>query len=347
MENNRAPQPATEQRKTDHIQIVLSEEDTQYAAAGITTGLEYFHLVHSALPDLDMNEIDMTTTFLKRRINAPLIISSMTGGTPLAEQINHNLAVAAQACGVAMGVGSQRAAIENPALASTYKVRSLAPDIPLLANLGAVQFNYGYGIDQCRAAVEMLEADALILHLNPLQEAIQPEGDTNFKGLLPKIEAICRQLEVPVIVKEIGQGISMEVAQKLRDAGVAAIDTAGAGGTSWGQVEKHRMSPERRAIAAAFAGWGIPTVASIRQARLGAPDLTLIASGGLRSGLDAAKSIALGADLAGIAAPFLKAATVSADAVIAEINVFMDTLRIAMFCTGSANLDALKHAPFL
>jgi len=228
----------------------------------------------------------------------------------------------------------------------TYRVRHIAPDILLLANLGAIQLNYGYGPDECRRAIEMIEADALILHLNPLQEALQPEGETRFARLLPKIEAVCRALEVPVVVKEVGWGISEEVARRLAGAGVAAIDVAGAGGSSWSQVEMHRATTERhRRVAAAFADWGIPTAESLLMTRRGAPGLPIIASGGIRDGIQMAKAIALGAAACGIAGPFLRAASQSTAAVAELIATLVAQLRIAMFAAGAADIPALQNAP--
>jgi isopentenyl-diphosphate delta-isomerase len=268
----------------------------------------------------------------------------MTGGAAETERINKNLAIAAQAMGIGMGLGSQRAAIEDPHLVRTYQVRDVAPDILLLANLGAVQLNAAYGIDQCRRAVEMIQADGLILHLNPLQEAIQPGGNTNWSGLLAKIETLCRALPVPVVVKEVGWGISEKIARWLAEAGVAGIDVAGAGGTSWSEVEKHRADERGRRIAEAFATWGIPTAEAITMARRAAPDRVIIASGGIRSGLDVAKAIALGADAAGMAWPLLQLANESSEAVIAGLEETIAVLRIAMFCVGARDLAALRKA---
>jgi isopentenyl-diphosphate delta-isomerase len=271
----------------------------------------------------------------------------MTGGTPEAGEINRTLAEAAQAVGIAMGLGSQRAAIEDQSLAHTYHVRRVAPDILLFANIGAVQLNYRYGLAHCMRAVEMVEADALILHFNALQEAVQPEGDGNFAHLLSKVEQICRDLPVPVIAKEVGWGFAEETARQLVNAGVAAIDVAGAGGTSWSQVEMYRAPTARHArVAGAFIDWGIPTAVSIQYCRRAAPNLPIIASGGLRNGIDVAKCIALGANLVGFAGDFLRAADQNGVAGVIEMaETLPDELRVAMFCTGARNIDALGNTP--
>ncbi len=334
-----------EQRKEDHIRINL-EEDVGFDR--LTTGLEKYRFVHQALPELNLADINLSTTFFGKPLRAPLLISSMTGGTERAQGINRALAAAAQAAGIAMGLGSLRAALEDRQLAESFRVRPIAPNILLLANLGAVQLNYGYTVDDCRRAVELVGADALILHFNALQEALQPEGETVFAGLLGKVEAVCRQLEVPVVAKEVGWGFSQEAAHRLAEAGVAAIDVAGAGGTSWSQVEMYRADTDaRRQVAATFRDWGIPTATSIAMVRQGAPGLPIVASGGLRNGLDVAKTIALGAQLAGMAGPFLKAAVISAQAVLETIQVTAAELRVAMFCVGAASLAELRDTPHL
>ena len=334
-----------EQRKADHIRINL-EEDVSFER--LTVGFERYRFIHQALPELDLAEIDPATTFLGKPLTAPLLISCMTGGTEQARQINRNLAAAAQQFGIAMGLGSQRAGLVHPEKADTFKVRDVAPDVLLFANLGAVQLNYGYGVDECRRVVDMIQADALVLHLNPLQEAVQPEGDVNFAGLAKKIETVCRQIEVPVVAKEVGWGISERAARLLIDAGVSAIDVAGSGGTSWSQVEMHRAPSDlHRRVAAAFRDWGIPTSESIQMVRRVAPELPLIASGGLRSGIDVAKSIALGANIGGMAGPFLKAAAVSIDAVCETAEETIRVLRIAMFSAGAGDIDALRQTPLV
>jgi isopentenyl-diphosphate Delta-isomerase len=330
--------PSTQQRKADHIRICL-DEDVQFQTG---TGLEKYHFNHACLPELDYETIDLSTNFLGKKLATPLLISSMTGGTEQAHAINTRLALAAQTYGLAMGVGSQRVAIEQPQTASTFNIRQLAPDILLLANLGAVQLNYGYGVEECLKAVDLLQADALILHLNPLQECIQPRGDRNFHGLLAKIEQVCRSLPVPVIAKEVGNGISVSMAEQLMNAGVSAIDVAGAGGTSWALVEGERAENAlEKQLGKTFANWGIPTADCIRTISRAYPQLPLIASGGLRNGLDVAKAIALGADLAGLAWPFLRAAAVSPEAVVATVEILLAELKTVLFCTGSKNLTSL------
>ena len=335
-----------EQRKADHIRINL-EEDVSFDR--LTTGLDRYRFIHQALPELNLMEIDLRTAFFGKSLRAPLLISSMTGGTERAHVINRSLAAAAQAAGIAMGLGSMRAALEDASLARSFLVvRPVAPDILLFANLGAVQLNYGYTADHCRRVVEMVQADALFLHFNALQEALQPEGNTNFAGLLDKIEVVCKSLQVPVVAKEVGWGFSEAVARCLANAGVAAIDVAGAGGTSWSQVEMYRADTEaRRRVAATFRDWGIPTAESIQMVRRGAPQLPIIASGGLRNGLEVAKTIALGAQLAGMAGPFLKAAVVSTEAVMETIEVTLSELRTTLFCVGATSLDKLRDTPYL
>ncbi len=332
-------------RKLEHLNINL-KENVQFRAT--TNGLECYRFVHQALPELALEQIDLSATLFDHRLRAPFLISSMTGGADEAERINLTLASAAQATGIAMGLGSQRAAIEDESLAYSYDVRRVAPDILLFANLGAIQLNYPSSVDQCRRAVEMIQADALILHLNSIQEAVQSGGNTNWKGLLGKIEQVCRALEVPVIAKEVGFGISEEAARQLAHAGVAAIDVAGAGGTSWAAVESRRApSPFLRRLAEAFWDWGIPTAESLERARRGAPDLPLIASGGIRDGVEAAKCIALGARLVGYASPMLRLADQGVESTIEGIKLLAEELRTAMFGVGAPNLEALQNTRHL
>jgi isopentenyl-diphosphate delta-isomerase len=329
-------------RKNDHIRINLEEN----VHSALTTGLENYHFTHQAIPELNLEEINLSQSLFGRRVQAPILISSMTGGTEEAGQINRTLAAAAQQTGIAMGLGSQRAAIEDPQFAWTFQVRKNAPDILLFANLGAIQLNYDYGIEHCQRAVDMIEADALILHFNALQEAVQPEGDTRFAGLLSRIEAVCRTLPVPVIAKEVGWGFSENAARQLVAAGVAAIDVAGAGGTSWSQVEMYRAQNESQArLAAAFIDWGIPTSQAIVNVRRAAPDLLIFASGGLRSGVDIAKCIALGAALGGMASPFLKAASRSLDDTVQTITEIRKEIQVCMFASGAGNIKQLQQVP--
>ncbi|MEH2274874.1 MAG: type 2 isopentenyl-diphosphate Delta-isomerase [Nostoc sp.] len=335
----------TQNRKADHIRICL-EEDVQ--CDQITNGLERYRFTHSCLPELNPDDIDINTTFLGKHLGAPLLISSMTGGTEQAAIINQRLAEVAQYYKIAMGVGSQRVAVEKPQVADTFAVRKYAPDVLLFANLGAVQLNYKYGLDECLRVVDILEADALILHINPLQECIQPKGDTNFRGLLDKISKMCIKMPVPVIAKEVGNGISAAIAEKLIAAGVAAIDVAGAGGTSWAKVESERAeNPLQRRLGRTFADWGLPTAECITTIRAIAPDVPLIASGGLRHGLDVAAAIALGADIAGLAMPFLQAAATSETAVAELAEVLIAEITTVLFCTGNATLYQLKHSDSL
>jgi isopentenyl-diphosphate delta-isomerase len=332
----------TQTRKADHLRICL-DEDVQFHSN--TNGLERYRFTHYCLPELNRSEIDLTTTFLGKSLGAPLLISSMTGGTQQAKMINFRLAEVAQHYNLAMGVGSQRVAVENPQVADTFAVRSLAPDILLFANLGAVQLNYSYGLDECQRIIDSAQADALILHLNPLQECIQSQGDTNFRGLLDKIHDLCTKIPVPVIAKEVGNGISATMAQKLLEAGVSAIDVAGAGGTSWAKVESERAeNAQQRQLGQTFADWGLPTAECITSIRALAPEVPLIASGGLRNGLDVAKAIALGADICGLAWPFLQAAAESEAAVDALVQLLIAEITTVLFCTGNANLSQLKYS---
>lgn len=334
-------------RKNDHLDIVL---DPARRHASMSAGFEALRFEHCALPELDLDAVDLSASLFGRPLAAPLLISSMTGGAARAEAINQHLAEAAQALGIALAVGSQRVALEaggaNQGL--TRELRRLAPDVPLLGNLGAAQLVRGYGLDEARRAVEMIEADALIIHLNPLQEAVQPGGDRDWRGVLGAIEQLARQLEVPLVAKEVGCGLSAAVARRLLEAGVAALDIAGAGGTSWAAVEAARAtSRQQRAVAEAFAGWGIPSAEAIGRVRQACPEALLIGSGGIRDGIDAAKAIRLGANLVGQAAAVLDSALQSSEAVVEHFRIVIEQLRVVCFCTGSADLAALAQAPLL
>jgi isopentenyl-diphosphate delta-isomerase len=333
-------------RKDDHLNIVL---DRQVGRNGVGSGLDTLQFEHCALPELDMDSVDLRSTLVGIALRAPLLISSMTGGADRAVAINRHLAEAAQALGIAMGVGSQRVGLRSGNdQGLTRELRRLAPDIPLLGNIGAAQLLERDGLDLARRAVDTLEANALIIHLNPLQEAVQAEGDRNWRGVLDAIGQAVDTLGVPVIVKEVGAGLSASVAQALAQVGVRVIDVAGLGGTSWAAVEAERAQrPADREVAMAFAQWGIPTATSLVMVRRALPDVTLIASGGIRNGVDAAKAICLGADLVGQAAGVLRDATLSTAAVIEHFEIVIRQLRIACFCTGSADLAALRNARFL
>lgn len=331
------------QRKNDHLDIVLNPSR---AVHSVCTGFEHWHFEHCALPELDLDSIDLHSTLFGRPLKAPILISSMTGGAARARHINRHLAETAQLLGLAMGVGSQRVALESRGQEGlSRELRAIAPDIPLLANLGAAQIKGQRGLDYARRAVEMIDADALIIHLNPLQEALQSDGDRDWRGVLAAISQLTVTLDVPVVVKEVGAGLSPSVAQRLAGAGVAMLDVAGAGGTSWASVEGERASdPRLRAVAMAFANWGIPSAQALHDIHRLLPEMPLIASGGIKDGIDVAKALCLGADLVGQAAAVLHSANTSAQAVTDHFQTIIEQLRIACFCTGSSNLSALRQA---
>lgn len=328
-----------QRRKSDHIRINLGKD----VLSGYTNGLEEYALEHCALPEINLADISTRTEFLGYQLQLPLIISSMTGGNKEGQVINRNLAQAAEAKGVAIGLGSQRPMLEKTELKVSYKIREWAPNIPILGNIGAVQFNYGLTIDDCKKLIESIDANGLILHLNPLQEALQPEGEKDFSGLIKKIEGLCKEVKFPVLVKEVGWGISAPMAKKLIDAGVSAIDVAGAGGTSWAMVEANRISDERmQKIAHDFKDWGIPTAQCIRDIRSTNKEIQLIASGGIHNGVEMAKCIALGANLCGMAGGLLRAGAESAQKVVEAIDDLSKELRIAMFSTGNKDISSLS-----
>ena len=330
-------------RKSQHLDIVLRRD---VAARGITTGFETVQFEHVALPELALADVELSTTFLNRRLAAPLLISSMTGGPDRADAINRAIAGAAQRLRIAFAVGSQRIALEGEAAAGFGRhLRDAAPDVPILANFGAAQLRSGNGADMARRAADMIGADALIIHLNPLQEAVQAEGDKDWRGLLAALTRLQHDSTVPLIVKEVGAGISGILARQLCDVGISIIDVAGAGGTSWAAVEAERAPDVRaKAIAEAFRDWGIPTARAVQDVRAACPTATVIASGGIRDGLDVAKAIRLGADLAGLAAGVLEAALQGEAALEDRLGVVVAQLRIACFCTGSKDLAQLRQA---
>jgi len=336
----------TQERKDDHIKICL-EENVQ--AKHVTTGFEDIFFVHRALPEIDREKIDLSTKIFSHTFSAPIIVGAMTGGTAEASKINQAIAEAVQELGLGMGVGSQRVAIEDPKLENSFvEARRKAPTAFLIANIGAPQLVKGWGIDQAKIAVNMIDADALAIHLNSLQESIQPKGETNYKNALTKIKEIATKLTVPVIAKETGTGICAEDAKKLAAANVKAIDVAGAGGTSFAAVEYHRAKIAKddkgERLGETFWDWGIPTAVSVYEVS-NTIDIPVIASGGIRNGLDAAKALALGANLVSISAPALRPATKSASQVKRMLELFIDELRNTMFLTGADTVKKLRKTP--
>ncbi len=336
----------TARRKREHLDAIAQDPAIERGDSGFAA----IRLMHRALPEIALDDIDTRCEFLGKTLRLPLLISSMTGGDdPEIRRINHNLAQAAEQSGVALAVGSQRVQFTNPAAEASFRLRDAAPSAVLIANLGAVQLNYGFTAEHCRRAVETLAADGLYLHLNPLQEAVQPEGDTNFAGLAAKIAAVVRELPVPVLLKEVGNGLSPADIARGKQAGIRHFDLAGRGGTSWSRIEHHRRRDPADTLGLTFQDWGLTTVEALRLNRAAHPDITLIASGGIRNGIDMAKAILLGAELCGIAAPFLAAAQDSAAAVIAAIIRLEREYRTALYLLGCHNNAALRdnHALLL
>ncbi len=338
--------PETSDRKDDHIRII-KEENVETSG----TGFEDVDLVHEALPEIHRDEIDTSTTLFGRKLDSPIVIESMTGGHPKTTKINRALAEAAAEKNVAMGVGSQRAGLEldDPDLLESYTiVREVAPDALLYGNVGAAQL-LEYDVADVERAVEMIEADAMAIHLNFLQEAVQPEGDVDARGCLERIEAVASDLSVPVVVKETGNGISRETAQRLAGAGADAIDVAGKGGTTWSGIESYRAAAvgatRQEHVGKRFRAWGVPTVVSTLEAA--SVHDCVIASGGVRSGLDVAKAIALGARAGGLAKPFLGPAGQGTEAVVDLLETLELELRTAMFVTGSATVEELQDVQYV
>ena len=324
-------------RKKEHVRVCL-EEDVRHPR--ISTGLERLRLAYAGLPELDLESVDLSCAMLHKRLSMPFMILGMTGGTSLSGTINRNLAIAAQECGVALGLGSMRVALEDSRAAESFRVRNLCPDVPLLANLGAVQLNNGCGVEECRRLVEMVEADGLCLHVNALQEVAQVGGDTNWAGLVEKIGAVAEGLPAPVMVKEVGFGMNRKMVEKLAELPVWGIDVGGAGGTSWLEVEKRVWGREDLDP---FDEFGTPTARSVREARDACPEKFVVGSGGVRSGTDAAKVLALGADVAGAALPLLAPAVESAEAVVRRLERLRREMRVAAFGAGAADAEALRN----
>jgi len=331
----------TNDRKLEHINIINSDEQ-------VDRRKNYFdaiHIKHRALPELDLKDVDPSVSFMGKELSFPLLISSMTGGSQdIVQRINKNLAIAAEEMNVALGVGSQRVMFTHPEAKTSFEIRQYAPKTLLFANLGAVQLNYGFGLDQCQKAIKAVGANALYFHLNPLQEAVQPEGDVNFANLVNKIAGVASLLEQPVIVKEVGAGISPIDAQLLVNKGIKYIDVAGSGGTSWSRIENFRRQEENNDnLGLTFQDWGNPTPLVLKELQPLREKLTVVASGGIRSGLDMAKAVILGASLCGLAKPFLKPAMQSPDAVIEVIQKLKREFTVAMFLLGIQNTNDMMY----
>ena len=334
------------ERKADHIAICLKEN---VQAQKATTGFEDVHLVHKALPELERKKIDISTTVFGYRFSAPIFVGAMTGGTAEATKINAAIAEAVEEMGLGMGVGSQRVAIDNPTLERSFSVvREKAPTAFILANIGGPQLVSKYGVKEAKKAVEMVQANALAIHLNALQEAVQPEGDTNYSNLLQRICKLAQELDVPVIVKETGAGISAEDAAMLEAACVAGIDVAGVGGTSWAAVEyyraKARQDVSSQRLGETFRDWGIPTAVSLVET-VKSVNLPVIASGGIRNGIDVTKALALGASLASATYPFLGPATTGSEDVKKTLQLMVGEVRNAMFLVGANAIQKLQNVP--
>ncbi len=327
-------------RKKEHLNIALSDK----AQVG-ESGFSFYRFIHNALPEVDFRKIDTSTVFLGKKISYPFFISCMTGGILEGGKLNRNLARAAQKFNIPMGVGSQRIAIEHRDLEKFFKIRKYAPSIPILANIGLVQLNYGFGLKEFQDCIDMIGADALVVHINPIQEAVQPEGERNWEGILRKLEKIINKLSVPVIVKEVGFGLSADVVSRLYKTGVRIFDTAGWGGTNWSLIEGLRGKADY-ALGELYSNWGIPTTDSIiacREIQEKVKErVVILGSGGIRSGVDMAKALALGADLAGVAAPFAKAGLVSEHEVEKLIEKYATELKTAMFGVGIKDIKNLQ-----
>lgn len=323
-----------EKRKTDHIRAALEQDQNASGAA-----FDRYRAIHNALPEIALDSVDTRGEFLGRSIAAPLMIASLTGGAPESEAVNRNLARAAQAARIPLALGSAKIAIQNPAALESFAVRDLCPDIPLLANLGLADLGRSFSVEDCARLVDDLRADALIFHLNPLHEALQAHGTTDFTGLETRLRDAVRQLGIPVIVKEVGHGISADAFRRLDACGVLAVDIAGQGGTSWGFIEERRAEndPARAAVCRAFRDWGLPATDILESLYGVKREARLIASGGVRNGVDAFKCLCLGADMAAAALPLLAPALHSAEAAETKLQTMIRELRLALFATGCAS----------
>ena len=341
------PENTIKNRKDAHLTICLEDEVELSSHDG--NGFASYRFDHDALPEIAKNDVSLETTFLGRHLAAPILVGAMTGGTARAAEVNRRLAIAAAKTGIGLALGSQRRMLEDPEARASYAVREHAPDLRLLVgNIGAVQLNYGVGLAEVEALIAGAGCDAINLHLNPLQEAIQPEGDTDFRGLVQKIADLAPQLSVPVLVKEVGAGISETTAHKLSKLPIAGVETAGTGGTSWSRIESRRATPGgiQQTTGELFARWGVPTAESVVVCRRILPDsMAVIASGGIRNGIEIAKALALGADVAAFALPLLKAVEESIEAGIAAIERVKEELRTAMFLTGARTIEELRMRP--
>jgi isopentenyl-diphosphate delta-isomerase len=338
----------TRKRKADHIKISLNQ-DVQ--ARKVSTGFEDIYFTHKALPEIDKQKIDLSTTVFDHKFAAPLIVGAITGGTPEATKINATIAEAVEELGLGMGVGSQRAAIEDKKLEKTFAIaRKKAPTAFLIANIGGVQLVHGYGLKEAEKAIEMIEADALAIHLNPLQEVVQKEGQTNFKGVLEKIGEIAKEVDVPVIVKETGAGVAAEEAKKLEAAGVKGIDVSGAGGTSFAAVEYYRIKRRARSfqrrLGDVFWDWGIPTAISVVEVSQ-TVNIEVVASGGIRDGVEMAKALALGASLTSLSQPALQTAAKGVKEIMEALSLLVGELRNSMFLVGADSIQALQEIPIV
>ena len=341
---------STSNRKIEHLELcanrmVEAHKDEHNLSR---TGFDDITLIHKALPEINKTEIDTSIEFLGHKLAFPLLIASMTGGHPDTTDLNKSLALAAQEMGIGIGVGSQRAALEDPHLEESFRVvRDTAPDAFVFGNIGVQQIKE-YGMDGVNQAAKMIEADAMAIHLNFLQEAIQPEGETDAVEGLELIRQVCRSLNVPVIVKETGAGISNEVAQRLCDVGVSAIDVSGLGGTSWAGVEVYRARQKGDLVSEGmgelFWNWGIPTAVSIVESNISVP---IIATGGIRTGIDMAKSLAIGASVCSTALPLVGPAVNGSEEIKRKLQVMLEELKVAMFLTGSCNIEELRHVPLV